>query len=100
VNFGGISVGGMVGNRKLFGQTWKPTTCRTRSLKNGAFCRGMPEEGAQLADELLHLIALHDASNIAAVIVEPFAGLGRRGDSAGGLPAAPARDLHRRTTSC
>jgi beta-alanine--pyruvate transaminase len=78
VNYGGISVGGIVGNRKIFGQGIEadhlPHT--QLALYNGAaaFTRGMPEQGAELADELLKLIALHDASNIAAVIVEPFAG--------------------------
>jgi hypothetical protein len=73
VNFGGISVGGMVGNRKTSARGSRPTTCPTRSSPN-AFSRGMPAQGAELADELLNLIALHDASNIAAVIVEPFSG--------------------------
>ncbi len=78
VNYGGISVGGIVGNRKIFGQGLEadhlPHT--QLALYNGAaaFTRGMPAQGAELADELLKLIALHDASNIAAVIVEPFAG--------------------------
>ncbi len=78
VNYGGISVGGIVGNRKAFGQGIEadhlPHT--QLALYNGAaaFTRGMPEHGAELADELLKLITLHDASNIAAVIVEPFAG--------------------------
>src|SRR5688500_12853917 len=79
VNFGGISVGGIVGNRKLFGHAVADSdhlphtqmALRDRSL---AFTRGQPEKGAELADELVQLIALHDASNIAAVIVEPFAG--------------------------
>ena len=74
VGFGGISVGGLVSNRKLFGQTLEADHLPHTQPPNGSFCRGMPEEGAHLADELLQLIALHDASNIAAVIVEPFAG--------------------------
>jgi len=78
VNFGGISVGGIVGNRKLFGQGIEadhlPHTQMGLYNKAAAFTRGQPAEGAALADELLRLIALHDASNIAAVIVEPFAG--------------------------
>jgi beta-alanine--pyruvate transaminase len=78
VNFGGISVGGIVGNRKTFGQGIEadhlPHTQLALGDKTAAFSRGMPAQGAQLADELLKLIALHDASNIAAVIVEPFAG--------------------------
>ena len=78
VNFGGISVGGIVGNRKTFGQGIEadhlPHTQLALTNKAHAFTRGQPTEGAHLADELLRLIALHDASNIAAVIVEPFAG--------------------------
>ncbi len=78
VNFGGISVGGIVGNRKTFGQGIEadhlPHTQLALGNKADAFTRGMPQHGAELADELLKLVALHDASNIAAVIVEPFAG--------------------------
>jgi len=78
VNFGGISVGGIVGNRKTFGQGIEadhlPHTQLALTNKAAAFTRGMPAEGAHLADDLLKLITLHDASNIAAVIVEPFAG--------------------------
>ena len=76
VNFGGISVGGMVNNRKAFGNMLQgvdhlPTTY-DRSKQ--AFSLGEPEWGAHLADDLLKLISLHDASTIAAVIVEPVAG--------------------------
>src|SRR5574337_1052823 len=78
VNFGGISVGGIVGNRKTFGQAVEadhlPHTQLALRDKARAFTRGQPTEGAELANGLLDLIALHDASNIAAVIVEPFAG--------------------------
>jgi beta-alanine--pyruvate transaminase len=78
VNFGGISVGGIVGNRKLFGQGVEadhlPHTQVGLYDKAATFTRGQPKEGVHLAEELLRLIALHDASNIAAVIVEPFAG--------------------------
>jgi beta-alanine--pyruvate transaminase len=77
VGFGGISVGGMTNNRRAFGtallrsdhlrSTWDPAT--------QAFVRGQPEAGAEMADELeTRLIALHDASQIAAVVVEPMAG--------------------------
>jgi len=69
VNFGGISVGGIAGNRKLFGQGIEADHLPHTQLKQNAFSRGSPEYGAHLADELLNLIALHDASNIAAVIV-------------------------------
>ncbi|HEU0031237.1 MAG TPA: aspartate aminotransferase family protein [Kofleriaceae bacterium] len=74
VNFGGISVGGIVGNRKAFGQAVEADHLPHTMLAQNAFSRGMPPSGAELADELLRLIALHDASNIAAVIVEPFSG--------------------------
>jgi beta-alanine--pyruvate transaminase len=74
VNFGGISVGGIGGNRKTFGQGIEADHLPHTQLASNAFSRGMPEKGAELADDLLKLIALHDASNIAAVIVEPFSG--------------------------
>jgi beta-alanine--pyruvate transaminase len=84
VNFGGISVGGIVGNRKAFGQGIEadhlPHTQVGLRDPAHAFTRGQPRHGAELANELLALIALHDASNIAAVIVEPMAG------SAGVIP--------------
>ena len=80
VNFGGISVGGIVGNRATFGQTIESDHLAHTMLPENAFSRGMPLNGANLADELLAMIALHDASNIAAVIVEPMAG------SAGVIP--------------
>ncbi|MPS30002.1 MAG: aspartate aminotransferase family protein [Alcaligenaceae bacterium] len=74
VNFGGISVGGIGGNRKLYGEGLRADHLPHTLLAGNAFSRGQPAQGAELADELLELIALHDASNIAAVIVEPFAG--------------------------
>ena len=80
VNFGGISVGGIVGNRATFGQTIESDHLAHTMLPENAFSKGMPEHGANLADELLAMIALHDASNIAAVSVEPMAG------SAGVIP--------------
>jgi len=76
VNFGGISVGGIGGNRALFGETLGVDHISHTLLKENAFTKGMPEKGAYLADDLLEKIALHDASNIAAVIVEPLAGSG------------------------
>ncbi len=76
VNFGGISVGGIGANRKLFGATLETDHLSHTLLPENRFTRGMPEQGAALADELDELVALHDASNIAAVIVEPFAGSG------------------------
>ena len=81
VNFGGISVGGIVANRKLYGQGVEADHLPHTQPPNGSFFRGMPPAeptgsypGAALADDLLNLINLHDASNIAAVIVEPFSG--------------------------
>ncbi len=77
VGFGGISVGGMVNNRRAFGNTLlRADHLRaTWDSASQAFVRGQPLTGAEMADELEHrIIALHDASNIAAVIVEPFAG--------------------------
>ena len=74
VNFGGISVGGIVGNRKTFGQGIEADHLPHTQPAMGSFYKGMPPTGAELADELLKLIALHDASNIAAVIVEPMSG--------------------------
>jgi beta-alanine--pyruvate transaminase len=76
VGFGGISVGGMVNNRKFFG-TMLPGVDHlphTHDLSHNAFARGAPAWGAHLADELERIVALHDASTIAAVIVEPVAG--------------------------
>ncbi len=74
VNFGGISVGGIVANRKMFGQGIAADHLPHTQLASNAFTRGMADKGVELADDLLRLIALHDASNIAAVIVEPFSG--------------------------
>lgn len=74
VNFGGISVGGIGANRSLFGDLIASDHLPHTLLKDQPFVKGMPEQGANLADDLLEIIALHDASNIAAVIVEPFAG--------------------------
>jgi len=76
VNFGGISVGGIVTNRKMFGSllTGVDHMPHTHNLSKNAFSRGLPEHGADLADELERIVTLHDASTIAAVIVEPVAG--------------------------
>jgi len=76
VNFGGVSVGGMVANRKMFGQLLAGVDHirHTHDLARNAFSRGEPEYGSELADDLERLVALHDASTIAAVIVEPVAG--------------------------
>ena len=80
VNFGGISVGGIGGNRAIFGEAVAADHLPHTLLPENKFVKGMPEKGAYLAEDLLELIALHDASNIAAVIVEPLAG------SAGVIP--------------
>ena len=74
VNFGGISVGGIGPNRTLYGQTIEAAHLPHTLLPSNAFTKGLPTEGAHLADALEDMIALHDASNIAAVIVEPLAG--------------------------
>jgi len=76
VNFGGISVGGIVSNRKMFGTllTGVDHLPHTHDLSRNAFTRGIPEHGAEYADELERICTLHDPSTIAAVIVEPVAG--------------------------
>ncbi len=76
VNFGGISVGGMVGNRKTFGLAVAGVDHirHTHDPARNAFSVGQPVHGAELADDIERMVALHDASNIAAVIVEPVAG--------------------------
>lgn len=74
VNFGGISVGGIGGNRAVFGEGVTADHLRHTWLPENHFSRGQPEQGAELADELVEILALHDASNVAAVIVEPMAG--------------------------
>ena len=76
VGFGGISVGGISPNRKMFGNmlTGIDHLKHTHNLEHNAFIKGQPEWGAHLADDLESIVALHDASNIAAVIVEPVAG--------------------------
>jgi beta-alanine--pyruvate transaminase len=76
-NFGGISVGGIPGNRKAFGNLLSTVDHlpHTHDLEHNSFSRGQPAWGAQLADDLeTRIVSLHDASNIAAVIVEPMAG--------------------------
>ncbi len=83
VGFGGISVGGMVANRKMFGTLLAGVDHlpATYSREHQAFTKGEPEWGGHLADELERIVTLHDASTIAAVIVEPMSG------STGVLPA-------------
>ena len=76
VNFGGISVGGIPTNRKFFGSllTGVDHMRHTHDIERNAFSRGQPAYGAEFADELEKIIYLHDATNIAAVIVEPMSG--------------------------
>ena len=83
VGFGGISVGGIVNNRKFFGSllTGVDHLPHTYNRDQQAFTKGEPEWGAHLADDLERIATLHDPSTIAAVIVEPMAG------STGVLPA-------------
>ena len=96
VNFGGMSVGGIVPNRKVFSANLIPGVDHLRhtlDLEHSAFSRKQPEWGAHLADDLERLAGLHDGSNIAAVIVEPVAG------SAGVIPP-PAGYLERLREIC
>ncbi|GAO69571.1 aspartate aminotransferase family protein [Comamonas sp. E6] len=94
VNFGGISVGGMGGNRKMFGQGIEADHLPHTQPPAGSFFKGQPQtDGRALADRLLDLIALHDASNIAAVIVEPMSG-------SGGVVIPPAGYLQRLREIC
>jgi beta-alanine--pyruvate transaminase len=77
VGFGGMSVGGIVNNRKFFNNSMLPGVDHlphTLNIEHNAFSRGLPQWGAHLAEELERLIGLHDASTIAAVIVEPISG--------------------------
>ncbi len=76
VNFGGMSVGGMPANRKMFGTLVAGVDHlrHTHGVEGNLFAKGQPENGAELADDLERLCQLHDPSTIAAVIVEPLAG--------------------------
>ncbi|MFM0495795.1 omega-aminotransferase AptA [Paraburkholderia caledonica] len=77
VGFGGISVGGIAPNRKAFSGALLPSIDHlphTLNIKEAAYSKGQPAWGAHLADELERIVALHDASTVAAVIVEPVAG--------------------------
>jgi beta-alanine--pyruvate transaminase len=95
VGFGGISVGGIVANRRFFGSLLAGVDHlpSTYNREQQAFSKGEPEWGAHLADDLERIVALHDASTIAAVIVEPMAG------STGVLPA-PKGYLQRLRAIC
>jgi len=76
VGFGGISVGGIPNNRRFFGTLLAGVDHlpHTHLPQKNAFTRGQPEHGAELADDLERIVALHGAETIAAVIVEPVAG--------------------------
>ena len=76
VGFGGISVGGISPNRKMFGAMLPGVDHlpHTHHIDENAYSRGLPKWGAHLADELENIVALHDPSTIAAVIIEPIAG--------------------------
>lgn len=95
VGFGGISVGGIGANRKFFGSLLPGVDHlpHTHNLEHNAFSRGQPQWGVHLADELERLVALHDASTIAAVIVEPVAG-------STGVLVPPVGYLERLRTIC
>ena len=93
VNFGGIGVGGIGANRALYGDGVAADHLPHTLVQGNEFTRGMPETGAERADDLLELIALHDASNIAAVIVEPFSG-------SAGVIIPPKGYLQRLRTIC
>ena len=76
VGFGGISVGGLVNNRRVFGSLLNGTDHMPHTYlpEQNRWTKGLPEHGANLADELERMIALHGGDTIAAVIVEPVAG--------------------------
>jgi beta-alanine--pyruvate transaminase len=95
VNFGGMSVGGIVYNRRTFGPgvAGVDHIRHTHDLARNAFSRGQPRHGAELADDLERLCALHDPSTIAAVIVEPVSG-------SGGVLVPPAGYLERLREIC
>jgi len=95
VNFGGTAVGGIVGNRKIFGALVAGVDHlrHTHDLERNAYSRGQPKHGAELADDLERLCALHDGSTIAAVIVEPVA-------CSGGVLVPPVGYLERLREIC
>lgn len=93
VNFGGVAVGGIPANKKLFGEVLETDHLSHTVLPQNAFTRGMPEQGAHLADELELFVERYGAETIAAVIVEPMGG------SAGVLPP-PVGYLQRLRALC
>ncbi len=74
VGFGGISVGGLVNNRRMFPQIPADHMRHTLDIERNGFSKGLPEHGVELAEDLERLVALHGAETIAAVIVEPMSG--------------------------
>lgn len=74
VGFGGISVGGLVNNRRVFPQIPADHMRHTLDIGRNAFSKGLPQHGIELADDLERLVQLHGAEKIAAVIVEPMSG--------------------------
>ena len=74
VGFGGISVGGLVNNRRIFPQIPADHMRHTLDLERNAFSKGLPAHGIELAEDLERLVMLHGAETIAAVIVEPMSG--------------------------
>lgn len=92
VGFGGISVGGLVNNRRVY-PLLTSDHLRHTQLPGNAFSRGLPDHGAELADELEQIVALHGAETIAAVMVEPVAG-------AGGVLPPPKGYLERLRAIC
>ena len=93
VNFGGTSLGGIGPNRQMYGPLLDADHLSATLLPENAFSRGMPQYGSHLADQLEEIVALHDASNIAAVIVEPMSG-------SGGVVVPPAGYLQRLREIC
>ena len=93
VNFGGTSLGGIGPNRQMYGPLLDTDHLSATLLPENAFSRGMPQYGSHLADQLEEIVALHDASNIAAVIVEPMSG-------SGGVVVPPAGYLKRLREIC
>ena len=96
VNFGGTSVGGMPLNRKVFSAVLLPGVDHirhTHSLADMAFSKGQPAWGAHLAEDFERVVQLHDASNVAALIVEPASG-------SSGIIVPPAGYLQRLREIC
>jgi beta-alanine--pyruvate transaminase len=92
-SWGAISFGGIPANKKLWGQGVDSDHMGHTLIPGNEFTRGLPQSGAELADELEGIIALHDASNVAAVIVEPIAG-------SAGVVVPPAGYLKRMREIC